>query len=379
MPLFQARSAAEIFKLRLFYLITIPALLAGSIILFFFLRIRDFPVFPNHHFFEYSFFSDSTYGGDSRIIRQLVTDTVIQFDFKIGNKINAPYVGLNIEPTKSRSVEMGLYNQLQIKLEGDGINGIGIALVTLNHLNQNDLESKEVLFYHIFKCSPEASAYELSIDNFEIPDWWGEVNLLEDAPTIKPELKNLQTINVSSAFTPNKGQIQSIIISSILFSRNNQPLIVLILALEFVFVILVFVILYAMNRIKEHKKTITISYRPIENNIIDNAKSDLIGFINHNFQSSELTLQLVASETGVSQRRVTSHIQHQFGCNFKSYINRLRINESKRLLLEKDLNIGEIAYQIGFNNQTHFNRVFKSEMQISPTEFRKKYKADLTS
>jgi AraC-like DNA-binding protein len=125
---------------------------------------------------------------------------------------------------------------------------------------------------------------------------------------------------------------------------------------------------------REKKNTITITYKAIENTTVESPKSDFIKFINTNFQNSELTLDLVSGETGVSQRKITNEIQIQFGCNFKTYINRLRINESKRLLLEKDLNIGEIAFRVGFNNQTHFNRVFKSEVQISPTEYRDKLK-----
>jgi AraC-like DNA-binding protein len=125
---------------------------------------------------------------------------------------------------------------------------------------------------------------------------------------------------------------------------------------------------------REKKNIITITYKAIENTTVESPKSDFIKFINNNFQNSELTLDLVSGETGVSQRKITNEIQIQFGCNFKTYINRLRINESKRLLLEKDLNIGEIAFRVGFNNQTHFNRVFKSEVQISPTEYRDKLK-----
>jgi AraC-like DNA-binding protein len=159
------------------------------------------------------------------------------------------------------------------------------------------------------------------------------------------------------------------------FSRNNKPLFILIPALVFVFVLVVFVALYMAEKIKMNRKVITIAYKPVENKTTENSKSDFIGFINNNFQNCDLTLDFVSGETGINQRRITNEIQNQFGCNFKTYINRLRINESKRLLLEKDLNIGEIAFKVGFNNQTHFNRVFKSEVQISPTEYRDKLNA----
>ncbi|HBY54045.1 MAG TPA: hypothetical protein DEH15_16565 [Marinilabiliales bacterium] len=207
-----------------------------------------------------------------------------------------------------------------------------------------------------------------------MPDWWGEFNRIEDASTLKPELKNLYAINVSSAFTPNTGKTQSLEIYSMKFSRNNKPLITLAIALEIIFIILVFTAIYIIEKIREKNQTITITYKAIENKNIETSKSDFIDFINNNFQNNILTLDFVSSETGVNQRRITNEVQNQFGCNFKSYINRLRINESKRLLLETEHNIGEIAFKVGFNNQSHFNRVFKSEVQISPTEYRDKYK-----
>jgi len=374
MQFFQGRLAIKIFQSKVFYWSTIPALVLGSLIIAYFLSIRDFPVFPNKQNFEYSVYSDSTAGGNTAIIKKLITDSIIQLDFKIGNKINSSYAGINIGPKEIKSAGLGRYNQMSIRLKGKGINGIGISLVTKNHLKKSDIKDQDILFYQIFKISQEVNLYQINIDKFEIPGWWGEANRFEDASTIKPDLKNLLTININSAFTPNNGQIQSIEISSILFSRNNKPLIIFILTLEFIFILLAFIALYTTEKNRENKKIITIAYKPVENKNNETSKSDFIDFMNNNFQNCELTLDFVSSETGISQRRITNVVQNQFGCNFKSYINRLRINESKRLLLETELNIGEIAFKVGFNNQTHFNRVFKSELQISPTEYRDKNK-----
>jgi AraC-like DNA-binding protein len=375
MQFLQGRLAIKILQSKLFYWCTIPALVMGTLIIAYFSSIQDFPVFPNSQYFRYSFYSDSTAGGNSTIIRKLITDSIIQLDFKIGNKSNvSSYVGINIGPKEIKTVGLGRYNQMLIRLKGKGINGIGITLVTKNHLKKSEIKDQDILFYQIFKISPEVNLYQINVDRFEIPGWWGEANRFEDASIIKPDLKNLLTININSAFTPNDGQIQSIEISSILFSRNNKPLIILILGLELVFILLVFIAFYTTEKNRENKKIITIAYKPVENKNSETSKSDFIDFMNNNFQNCELTLDFVSSETGVSQRRITNDVQNQFGCNFKSYINRLRINESKRLLLETELNIGEIAFKVGFNNQSHFNRVFKSELQISPTEYRDKHK-----
>jgi AraC-like DNA-binding protein len=243
-------------------------------------------------------------------------------------------------------------------------------LITENYLKTGSGKNQEIMFYNNSKISPGINTYTISLDKFKMPDWWRENNRIEDASAIKPDLKNLKAINVSSAFTPKIDTTLSFEIYSMVFSRNNQPLFILVTALAFVLILVVFVASYIVERTKLNRKVITIAYKPVENKIIENSKSDFIGFINNNFQNSELTLDFVSAETGVSQRKITNEVQNRFGCNFKTYINRLRLNESKRLLQNRDLNIGEIAFKVGFNNQSHFNRVFKAEFQISPTEFR---------
>ena len=58
------------------------------------------------------------------------------------------------------------------------------------------------------------------------------------------------------------------------------------------------------------------------------------------------------------------------GVNFTAYVSRLRIEKAKNLLLNLNLNVSEIAYEVGFQSLTHFNRVFKKIMGQSPTEYR---------
>jgi AraC-like DNA-binding protein len=375
MQLLQKRVVIKVLKSKLFFWCTVPAFVSGIIILAYFSGIKDFQVFPNNRIFDYRTYNDSTAGGNSKIIAKFVTDSLIKLEFQISNQINNPYVGLNIGPKEIKTINHEHYNELTVKLNGNELNGISIALITENSLKTSDRKNQEILFYHNFKISPETNTYTISLDKFKIPDWWSDYNRIEDASTVKPELKKLKAINVSCAFTSNINKTLSFEIYSMAFSRNNKPLFILIPALVFVFVLVVFVALYMAEKIKMNRKVITIAYKPVENKTTENSKSDFIGFINNNFQNCDLTLDFVSGETGINQRRITNEIQNQFGCNFKTYINRLRINESKRLLLEKDLNIGEIAFKVGFNNQTHFNRVFKSEVQISPTEYRDKLNA----
>jgi AraC-like DNA-binding protein len=372
MSFFQKQLVLQVFRLRLFYLISIPAMVSSVLLIAYFSGIKDFPVFPNNKIFDYHTYDDAGAGGNSKIIVKFVTDSLIKLEFQISNQISNPYVGLNIAAKDGKTINLEHYNELKIKLNGNELNGISLALITENSLIKSDGQRQDVLFFQSFNISPGTKTYTIKLDNFKVPDWWSEYNRVENASAIQPDLKNLKALNVSCAYTPSIDKTHSIDIYAMAFSRNNKPVFMLITALVFIFVIIVFIVVYATEKIKTNRKVITIAYKPVENNTTENSKSDFIVFINNNFQNCDLTLDFVSGETGVSQRRITNEVQNRFGCNFKTYINRLRLNESKRLLQNKDLNIGEIAFKVGFNNQSHFNRVFKAEFHISPTEFRDK-------
>jgi AraC-like DNA-binding protein len=58
------------------------------------------------------------------------------------------------------------------------------------------------------------------------------------------------------------------------------------------------------------------------------------------------------------------------GLTFTDYVGRVRIEKAKNLLLNPHLRISEIAYTVGFQSLTHFNRVFRKLTGEAPTVFR---------
>ena len=64
------------------------------------------------------------------------------------------------------------------------------------------------------------------------------------------------------------------------------------------------------------------------------------------------------------------------GLNFTDYVSRVRIEKAKNLLLNPNTRISEVAYEVGFQSLTHFNRVFRKVVGQSPTEFRKRLPAN---
>ena len=60
------------------------------------------------------------------------------------------------------------------------------------------------------------------------------------------------------------------------------------------------------------------------------------------------------------------------GIHFTDYVSRLRIERSKELLINPNLRVSEIAYEVGFQSLTHFNRVFRRIVGKSPSDYRGK-------
>ena len=58
------------------------------------------------------------------------------------------------------------------------------------------------------------------------------------------------------------------------------------------------------------------------------------------------------------------------GINFTDYLSRIRVERAKNLLLNPNLRVIEIAFEVGFQSLTHFNRVFKHTVGQSPTRYR---------
>ena len=87
-------------------------------------------------------------------------------------------------------------------------------------------------------------------------------------------------------------------------------------------------------------------------------------------QTEDMTLSQVAKAVNTSSFYFCKMFRKVTGINFTDYLSRLRIERAKNLLLNPNLRISEIAFEVGFQSLTHFNRVFKRILGQSPTDYR---------
>lgn len=84
----------------------------------------------------------------------------------------------------------------------------------------------------------------------------------------------------------------------------------------------------------------------------------------------KLTLETVAYDLGISKYYLSHLCQDKMGMGFMAYFTSLKLSAAKRLLVERDATIDEIAKEVNFGSSRTFNRLFKEHFNISPSEFR---------
>jgi AraC-like DNA-binding protein/ligand-binding sensor protein len=86
--------------------------------------------------------------------------------------------------------------------------------------------------------------------------------------------------------------------------------------------------------------------------------------------AEDLSLGQVAAAVHTSIFYFCKLFRKATGTTFTEFVSRTRIEKAKNLLLNPNLRVSEIAYEVGFQSLTHFNRVFKNVIGESPTEYR---------
>jgi two-component system response regulator YesN len=93
-------------------------------------------------------------------------------------------------------------------------------------------------------------------------------------------------------------------------------------------------------------------------------------YIHTNYENN-ISLDQVAGHVNLSSSYFSNVFKKETQVNFIEYINKLRVEKSKKLLIGTQLKTYEIAEKVGFTESTYFSKVFKKMTGISPIEYRK--------
>ena len=116
------------------------------------------------------------------------------------------------------------------------------------------------------------------------------------------------------------------------------------------------------NRFENSSRSLRLNYKNILN---------VKEFIDKN-PGMHFSLDMLASDAGYSRYFFCRLFKEVVGESPINYVNKSKINHAKRMLLETDKSVKEIMTECGFENESHFFKLFKRNVGMSPLSFREK-------
>ena len=91
------------------------------------------------------------------------------------------------------------------------------------------------------------------------------------------------------------------------------------------------------------------------------------------FYMEPITLKQLEEQSGYSQYRICRDFSNYFNTSPLQYLNQLRIEKAKKILISSDAPIHEVGSMVGIENTTHFINLFKRQEGVTPLVYRQQF------
>ncbi len=100
----------------------------------------------------------------------------------------------------------------------------------------------------------------------------------------------------------------------------------------------------------------------------------VVNYIYTHLHDSLLTVPQICEACGIHRKFAEEKMKVWKGCSLWHYVIETRMVEARRLLVESEDSIYSIALHVGYEDMTTFGRVFKRQSNMSPKQYRQKYR-----
>ena len=97
-------------------------------------------------------------------------------------------------------------------------------------------------------------------------------------------------------------------------------------------------------------------------------RQQISAYLEENYPRATLTD--LAERTGYSLEYLSRRIRELFGSSFRGLLIDRRLAAAEQLLLSTDMNVEEVVRAVGYENQSHFHRMFRQRTGKTPRRFR---------
>lgn len=234
-----------------------------------------------------------------------------------------------------------------------------------------------------FSCSEQGSRIELDLTRMETPQWWfAQAGLPLSRQSYR--LDQVPKLAIGSTFqTPRDVPLVVDVSSLTLHGRDLRwilaPGVALLLAWAGFGLWLFRAHARALRlelQDKLQKDLPIVAYQQLSLELPlaprrDREKAAILQAMASRYAEADLDLDAVVQAAGVNRNKVYEILKAELGFTFTGYLNKLRLAEAARLLAEKgSATVSEVAYTVGYNNASYFNKLFKEEYGCTPKAFR---------
>lgn len=97
----------------------------------------------------------------------------------------------------------------------------------------------------------------------------------------------------------------------------------------------------------------------------------ITALIEDNLDNEDFRITELCRSAGISRAQLHRNIKKFANVSTTEFINGIRLKHARIMLLQTDLNIGQIAFAVGYKDRAYFSRLFSQVFQISPRALRK--------
>ncbi|MBR4133510.1 MAG: helix-turn-helix domain-containing protein, partial [Bacteroidales bacterium] len=129
------------------------------------------------------------------------------------------------------------------------------------------------------------------------------------------------------------------------------------------------------NALLQRQNEMIASHNTLASSVLSNKESDfsskLLDAIQKKYKDPDLDVHALADAMGMSRSMLNEKIQQTLGQSIAQFIRTYRLNVAKEMICNgtnDDMNISEIAYEVGFNDPKYFTRCFTKEFNATPSD-----------
>lgn len=345
----------------------LPFFLSVFAILFLLNFHQSLDIFPlNETYFEFSTVADTNHSWaeyDS-------SHGHLHFRYQLGDESAVAKLLLHAHDL-DRTIDLSHYEYLEIETDPED-NGDFTVVLYMYVPGFSDPSDMSTHRPYAFKCraNRENACFKLNIGDFATPiEWFTAMDVTaDDLP--ETDWSRMSHMAISDFSGSPSASPRALAITGARFSSSMKRASIPAGAGAISLSLLLQLLLSKLRKRRTARVKRKI-YRNVSSAVSNNNTDSLVQYLEKEFGNPMLTLEVIERELGIKQQEANMYIRKKYDMGYKQFLNRLRMDEAKRLLRESSLPIATIGERVGYLHATSFARTFRTIENIAPNEYRR--------